>query len=126
VDIHMSSAVCFGCYGLRLRFCVRPHILFCERLIAFGIRPARTFDMKQTSNPQRGDRHSSRFMVRLPEIFRNKLRLLSERSGKPITQLVQAALKTLLRGFGLWHKEDERELERQEATRGFRRTDTAT
>jgi hypothetical protein len=64
-------------------------------------------------NSQPGDRHSSRFMLRLPEIFRTKLRLLREKTGKPITQLVQAALKLFLKGVGLWKKADERELERQ-------------
>jgi hypothetical protein len=53
-------------------------------------------------------------MLRIPEIFRSKLRLLKEKTGTPMTKLVQSALKMLLRGFGLWKKEDEKVLESQE------------
>lgn len=67
--------------------------------------------MNEAANP--GDRHVSHFLVRLPEVFRGKLRLLRAKTGKPITQLVQSALKLFLKGFGLWSKKDERELQRQ-------------
>lgn len=53
-------------------------------------------------------------MVRVPEIFRTKLQLLRKTTGKPMTALVQWALKLLLRGFGLWNKEDDKELEREQ------------
>jgi hypothetical protein len=61
----------------------------------------------------RGDRHRSGFRLRLPEIFRAKLQLLKEKTGKPMTVLVQSALKLLLRSFGLWKKKDEEELQRE-------------
>jgi hypothetical protein len=67
-----------------------------------------------TNNDRPGDRHRQAFKLRLPEIFRTKLRVLKERTGMPMTKLVQSALITLLRGFGLWTKKDETELERQE------------
>jgi hypothetical protein len=53
-------------------------------------------------------------MIRVPEVFRDKLQLLRERTGKPMTELVQSALKVLLRRFGLWGKKDERALEREQ------------
>lgn len=59
-------------------------------------------------HPKRpGDRHASLFMLRLPEVFREKLRLLRERTGTPMTQLVKAALKRYLALFGLWGPEDD-------------------
>ncbi len=67
-----------------------------------------------TQDERSGDRHRAAFKLRLPEIFRRKLQALKERTGTPMTKLVQSALKTLLRGFGLWKKKDEQELERQE------------
>jgi hypothetical protein len=67
---------------------------------------------------QSGDRHRSRFMVRVPEIFRTKLQLLREKTGRPMTSLVQWALKMLLRGFGLWTKEDDKELAREQPGHG--------
>jgi hypothetical protein len=71
------------------------------------------------TNPDKSsDRHRSRFMVRVPEIFRTKLQLLKEKTGKPMTALVQWALKLLLRGFGLWKEEDDKELEREQAKLG--------
>lgn len=80
--------------------------------MAFGTQfAARYFIMDEAANP--GDRHVSHFLIRLPEVFRGKLRLLRARTGKPITQLVQSALKLFLKGFGLWRKQDERELQRQ-------------
>jgi hypothetical protein len=79
----------------------------------FGIPVAKLLSMKKNSKPTSGDRHTSRFMVRLPEIFRSKLRLLHERTGKPITQLIQSALKMFLKRFGFWSQQDERELKRQ-------------
>ena len=53
-------------------------------------------------------------MVRLPEIFRTKLRVLRDRTKEPMTNLVRAAIKLLLRTHGLWSKKDEQELQRQE------------
>jgi hypothetical protein len=61
----------------------------------------------------RGDRHNSHFMVRLPEIFRTKLRLLRDKSGKPITQLIQSALKMFLKRLGFWSQQDELKLRRE-------------
>ena len=59
------------------------------------------------------DRHRSGFRLRLPEIFRAKLQLLKKKTRKPMTVLVQSALKLLLRSFGLWKKKDEEELQRE-------------
>jgi hypothetical protein len=67
-----------------------------------------------THDDRSGDRHRYAFKLRLPEIFRTKLQALKERTGTPMTKLVQSALKTLLRAFGLWKQQDEKELERQE------------
>jgi len=64
--------------------------------------------------PQRpGDRHRERFMVRLPEMFRTKLRLLRERTQQPMTALIRTAITLLLRAHGMWSKKDEQELQRQ-------------
>ena|SRR5579871_1963888 len=71
-----------------------------------------------TNNERTGDRHRSRFMVRVPEIFRTKLQLLRERTGKPMSALVQWGLKLILRRFGLWNKSDDVELDRQQETTG--------
>jgi hypothetical protein len=68
----------------------------------------------ETNDKRPGDRHRHAFKLRLPEIFRTKLQVLKEKTGTPMTKLVQSALKMLLRGFGLWKKKDEKELERQE------------
>jgi hypothetical protein len=74
-----------------------------------------------------GDRHTSSFMLRLPEIFRTKLLLLKEKTGKPMTALVQWGLKLLLRRFGLWNRQDEKELKRQQrAALADHRADGAT
>jgi hypothetical protein len=70
--------------------------------------------MNNHSN-ESGDRHRSRFMVRLPELFRTKLNALKEKTGNPMSALVQWGLKLLLRRFGLWKKEDDRELGQQQA-----------
>lgn len=53
-------------------------------------------------------------MVRLPEIFRTKLRILRDRTKEPMTGLVRTAIKLLLRAHGLWSKKDEQELKRQD------------
>jgi hypothetical protein len=63
--------------------------------------------MSDTSKTNGGDRHASPFMVRLPEIFRRKLQLLKERTGRPMTWLIIDALKRYLARFGLWSKHDE-------------------
>jgi hypothetical protein len=68
----------------------------------------------ETNDKRPGDRHRHTFKLRLPEIFRTKLQVAKEKTGTPMTKLVQSALKWLLRGLGLWNKKDEKELERQE------------
>jgi hypothetical protein len=66
--------------------------------------------------PRPGDRHRERFLVRLPEIFRSKLRILRDRTQQPMTALIRMAVKLLLRAHGLWSKKDDQELRRQEQT----------
>jgi hypothetical protein len=63
--------------------------------------------MNESNNNRAGDRHISPFMLRLPEVFREKLRILRERTGTPMTQLVKAALKRYFALCGLWGKEDD-------------------
>jgi len=50
-------------------------------------------------------------MFRLPEIFREKLQALKERTGKPMTRLLIEALTSFLRKFGLWSRRDEKRLD---------------
>lgn len=71
--------------------------------------------MKDTNPHRSEDRHRFTFMIRLPEIFRSKLVALRERTGKPMTILVQTALKGLLAAAGLWSKQDEKELEQSQS-----------
>jgi hypothetical protein len=54
-------------------------------------------------------------MVRLPELFRNKLRLLKRRFGILMTEAVQVALKEYLAKFGLWSKQDEQALKQADS-----------
>jgi hypothetical protein len=63
--------------------------------------------MNEAQKPNNGDRHASTFMLRLPEVFRHKLQLLRQRTGRPMTALVCEALKRYLARFGLWSKRDE-------------------
>lgn len=65
-------------------------------------------------NPLHPDRHRHTFMVRLPEIFRSKLRFLAEKTGKPMTSFIKTALKSFLTLAGLWHRQDDVELALQE------------
>jgi hypothetical protein len=88
--------------------CISVHISVSE-LVDFGTCLAVSPDMERKPDAQGGDRHSSGFMLRLPEIFRTKLRLLKQKTGKPMTELVGAALKLLLRQSRMWQKEDERD-----------------
>jgi predicted transcriptional regulator len=68
-----------------------------------------------TNNKGRsGDRHRHTFMVRLPEIFRTKLRWLAEKTGKPMTALIKAALTSFFTRLGAWNREDAQELAREE------------
>lgn len=69
--------------------------------------------MNPHNDLRQGDRHRSDFRLRLPEIFRSKLQLLRERTGRPMTVLVQSALKLLFRKFGMWTQPDEDALRRQ-------------
>ena len=62
--------------------------------------------MNEPNHQRRADRHASPFMVRLPLIFRDKLRILRDRTGTPMTSLVMTALKRYLGSFGLWGPED--------------------
>lgn len=69
--------------------------------------------MHLESNNGRSDRHRSGFRLRLPEIFRTKLRLLGRRTGEPMTLLVQAALRGFLQRAGLWTRKDDEQLRRE-------------
>lgn len=53
-------------------------------------------------------------MVRLPEIFRTKLRGLADKTGKPMTSFIKTALKTFLTAVGRWSAEDDKILAQQE------------
>jgi hypothetical protein len=66
------------------------------------------------TNQRSGDRHRHTFMLRLPEIFRTKLRWLADKTGKPMTGLVKAALTSFFTRLGVWGKEDDRILAEQE------------
>jgi predicted DNA-binding protein len=48
------------------------------------------------------DRHTSRFMVRLPEIYRVQLNKLRRRTGLTIVMEVRTALEEYLDKHGLW------------------------
>lgn len=63
------------------------------------------------TNHRSEDRHRSRFMFRLPEIFREKLQALKARTGKPMTRLLIEALTSFLKKFGMWSRRDEQRLE---------------
>jgi predicted DNA-binding protein len=67
-------------------------------------------------NHKRRDRHRETFMVRLPEIFRTKLNALAQKTGRPMTSFIKAALKSFLSLMGLWHRQDDLELARQEGS----------
>jgi hypothetical protein len=48
------------------------------------------------------DRHESGFMVRLPEVYREQLRKLQEKTRRPMTSDIQIALEEYLAKAGLW------------------------
>jgi hypothetical protein len=75
--------------------------------------------MKSSNARRTGDRHLSSFRLRLPVIFQTKLELLKDKTGKPMTELVQSALKFLLRRFGLWRKKDDEQLQRETKNRSW-------
>jgi hypothetical protein len=50
-------------------------------------------------------------MVRLPELLREKLQKLKERTGQSMTSLVVAAVKSYLARYGLWSRRDDQALE---------------
>jgi predicted DNA-binding protein len=58
---------------------------------------------------KRNDRHRSRFMVRLPEIYRIQLNKLRRRTGLTIVEVVRAALEDHLDKHGLWPPKGEGE-----------------
>ncbi|MBL8793338.1 MAG: hypothetical protein JNM56_05500 [Planctomycetia bacterium] len=70
--------------------------------------------MSDHDDHRRKDRHRSPFMIRLPEIFRDKLQQHSARSNKSMTALVKAALKQFLRRADLWTRDDDAALAEQE------------
>lgn len=72
------------------------------------------FLMTNNFNEHSGDRHRSTFMVRLPEVFREKLRILKNRFGILMTEAIQVALKDYLAKFGLWKKKDDQRLAKDE------------
>ncbi|MBY0527626.1 MAG: hypothetical protein K2R98_29785 [Gemmataceae bacterium] len=71
------------------------------------------YEMGMPSSDRPGDRHKHRFLVRLPEIFRDKLRQLRDRTGRPMTQIIWSALRAYLKRFGLWNSHDDKVLEAQ-------------
>jgi predicted DNA-binding protein len=48
------------------------------------------------------DRHSSHFLVRLPEVYRTQLMKLKKRTGKTLAAAVRDALEAYLAEHGLW------------------------
>jgi len=72
--------------------------------------------MDKAKKDRSHDRHRNTFMVRLPEIFRTKLRALASKTGRPMTSFIKTALKTFLTAVGMWHRQDDAELARQEST----------
>jgi predicted transcriptional regulator len=72
--------------------------------------------MDTSKKDRSDDRHRHTFMVRLPEIFRTKLRALASKTGRPMTSFIKAALKTFFTAAGMWDRKDDAELARQEST----------
>jgi hypothetical protein len=71
--------------------------------------PERPADNQPDEDPGRTeDRHSARFMTRLPDVYRRQLRKLQDlyqekhRFRPDMTELIQKAIEDLLAGFGLW------------------------
>jgi predicted DNA-binding protein len=48
------------------------------------------------------DLHLSGFLIRLPEVYRDQLRKLKERTRRPMTEDVKIALEEYLKNHGLW------------------------
>lgn len=48
------------------------------------------------------DRHTSGFMLRLPETYRTQVNLLRLRTSRSITEEVRTALEAHLASHGLW------------------------
>ena len=47
------------------------------------------------------DQHASGFMIRLPESYREALRKLKAKTGRPMTIAVQIAIEKELQSFGI-------------------------
>jgi predicted transcriptional regulator len=85
-----------------------------QRPALLPLRIGTALALMRNMNHRCDDRHRQTFMIRLPEIFRTKLRWLAEKTGKPMTALIKAALISFFAKLRLWRKEDERQLAKEE------------
>lgn len=58
----------------------------------------RQMGKKQSTN----DRHASNFMVRLPEVYRDQLKKLTEESRRSVTEEIKIAVEDHLKKKNLW------------------------
>jgi hypothetical protein len=54
------------------------------------------------------DQHLSNFMVRLPEVYRDQLRILQEQTRRSFTMDIRVALEEYLAKFDLWPPGDKK------------------
>jgi hypothetical protein len=60
-----------------------------------------TMARKKTKS-EAADRHASGFMVRLPEVYREQLRLLRPKTRRTMTEEIKMAIEKHLEAEGLW------------------------
>jgi len=59
------------------------------------------------SPPRNPDRHTSTYMVRLPEVYRERFRALTKRTRRTMTTEIKMALEEYLAKQGLWDAEKD-------------------